>query len=120
MDIFETIENMKRNSEELEKRLGSIQLRGTVIDTVKFDPKDSPLAKQADILQEIASNTSMLESQALELKRIADSAEKNAALAAEEAKSAKKDALFSKIVSVLALLVGVGSLSVAIIALAIG
>lgn len=118
MDIFESIENMRKSYEELEKRLSICKFDQSYIEVAKFDPKNSPLAKQADLLQEIVSNTKVIESQALELKRIADSAEKNAALAEEEAKSAKKDAVFSKIISVLALLVSAGSLVTTIIALA--
>jgi len=53
------------------------------------------------------------------LRRLAESAEDQVTLARQEAESAKKDARFSKIVSVLALLVSAGSLAVAIIALAV-
>ena len=50
-----------------------------------------------------------------ELKRIADAAERRATLAEQEAASARKDAGFSKVLSILALLVSMGSLSVAIL-----
>ena len=53
------------------------------------------------------------------LKRLAQSAEEQVVLAKQEAESAKKDARFSKIMSILALLISAGSLAVAIIALAV-
>ena len=54
-----------------------------------------------------------------DLKRLAQSAEEQVVLAKQEAESAKKDARFSKIMSILALLISAGSLAVAIIALAV-
>ncbi len=53
------------------------------------------------------------------IKRLAQSAEEQVVLAKQEAESAKKDARFSKIMSILALLISAGSLAVAIIALAV-
>jgi len=114
MDIFESLEQLQTNWDTLNKELRQLDLSKTSqIGPTVFD-------RQMDILNTIATNTKSLEEQAVELKRLADTAEKRAELAEKESRSAKKDARFSKVISVLALLVSAGSLAVAIIALAVG
>lgn len=70
----------------------------------------SPEKIQVKMLSEIEKNTKSLS----ELERIADAAQRQAKIAENEATSAKKDARFSKVVSIISLIIGLGSLGVAV------
>ncbi len=72
--------------------------------------KHSPEKIQARTLSKIEKNTKSLS----ELERIADAAQRQARIAENEAASAKKDARFSKVVSIISLIIGLGSLGVAV------
>lgn len=72
-----------------------------------------------DALAEFEEHKAAKNKQLKAIQNIADSAVRRANLAESEARCARKDAKFSKVLSILSIVVGFGSLIVAIIALAL-
>lgn len=121
MDFFDSLEKLSNNIDRLSQTTLQAPLQP---DLVKADPSESFVPQHTALMNELVSNTKNLESQALELKRLADSSEHRAILAEEDskrasaaAKTARRDSLFSKIISIISVLISIGSLTVAIVAL---
>lgn len=109
--FFEIIQNANRDTKKILNAFENPT-------TARIDPADTPFAKQAELLNRIASNTEAIEAQANELKRIADAAEQQAQsakeradLAKQQAEEAKKEARWANIKSWAAGIIAVISLA---------
>lgn len=116
MNIFESIENLRKSSEELEKRMGINNVERLYAKNIEIDPETSPLEKQSELLREILSSAKMIESQSAELKRMADCAEKSANIAEKESLDAKKDAKAAKRLSRINTIIAIVAIMVALAA----
>lgn len=93
MEFFNTLENLQRNVEQLNK-LDSVSRMSNII--TQTDPKDSLAYQHMAIMKEISDNTKNLEVQAQELKRLADSAEQSAKVANQKAEEAENQSLLAQ------------------------
>lgn len=93
MEFFNTLENLQRNVEQLNK-LDSVSRMSNII--TQTDPKDSLAYQHTAIMKEISDNTKNLEVQAQELKRLADSAEQSAKVANQKAEEAENQSLLAQ------------------------
>lgn len=108
MTVLDNIEKMQKNVENM--------INTSDISSFFQITGESPLTQQLEILKEISADTKSLETQTLELKRIADAADLSAKLAEEKAKSAKNDAKISKRQSYIANILAVIAIIIAITA----
>lgn len=87
--------------------VNGLKIRLPDIAVGRIAPEDSMLGRQESVLKVIAENTANLE----ELKRIAAAAELQAKTAHDVAEAAKKDAKFSKTVSIASIVISIGTLA---------
>lgn len=96
---------MNEKADRYIKQSREMEQRRAEIAEVKYE--QSAAGRHEKPLKEIAVDTKSLE----ELHRIADTADRRAQLAEEEAASAKIDSRFSKVVSIVSILIALASLA---------